>query len=188
MRSSQVFIAGTEEQQQAAKQEIQRMIGTIAGVGNEYREAQGGVPQWNPMAGMRSLFNGSLDLDQLQQYMQIQMQISNPNFYQNPAAPAVGEQPEGAQSAYPGYVPATSEASAANPQPEKQEEAPPGMDDNDAPPGMWCVCWTRFLEQRENCSNGTISFFLSSSTSLSIGETFTLWMYSFTASSSSSTV
>ena len=77
-----VSIAGTEEQVDAAKREIQRLIGTFAGVG-EYDDSTAGAPQWSVLSSMHSLFSGSLDLQQLQNYMQGQM--ANPSFYQAPA-------------------------------------------------------------------------------------------------------
>ena len=76
-----VSIAGTEEQVDAAKREIQRLIGTFAGVG-EYDDSTAGAPQWSVLSSMHSLFSGSLDLQQLQNYMQGQM--ANPSFYQAP--------------------------------------------------------------------------------------------------------
>ena len=59
-----VSIAGTEEQVDAAKREIQRLIGTFAGVG-EYDDSTAGAPQWSVLSSMHSLFSGSLDLQQL---------------------------------------------------------------------------------------------------------------------------
>ena len=83
-----VSIAGTEEQVDAAKREIQRLIGTFAGVG-EYDDSTAGAPQWSVLSSMHSLFSGSLDLQQLQNYMQGQM--ANPSFYQAPAPLATSD-------------------------------------------------------------------------------------------------
>ena len=83
-----VSIAGTEEQVDAAKREIQRLIGTFAGVG-EYDDSTAGAPQWSVLSSMHSLFSGSLDLQQLQNYMQGQM--ANPSFYQAPAPLAASD-------------------------------------------------------------------------------------------------
>ena len=77
----------------AAKDEIQRMIGTTAGVGNEYKEQSGGMN--TPWSGMQAMFNGAADLDQMQQFMQMQMQMNNPTFYQMPPPVESGEAKEG---------------------------------------------------------------------------------------------
>lgn len=140
-----VSIAGTEEQVDAAKREIQRLIGTFAGVG-EYDDSTAGAPQWSVLSSMHSLFSGSLDLQQLQNYMQGQM--ANPSFYQAPAplatsdgaaVPAVSAMPAmPAVSAMPNM-----QAMPTMPMRGNVKEAPvetaPGMDD-EAPPGLWSVC------------------------------------------------
>lgn len=140
-----VSIAGTEEQVDAAKREIQRLIGTFAGVG-EYDDSTAGAPQWSVLSSMHSLFSGSLDLQQLQNYMQGQM--ANPSFYQAPAplatsdgaaVPAVSAMPAmPAVSAMPNM-----QAMPTMPMRGNVKEAPvetaPGMDD-EAPPGLCSVC------------------------------------------------
>lgn len=161
-----VSIAGTEEQVDAAKREIQRLIGTFAGVG-EYDDSTAGAPQWSVLSSMHSLFSGSLDLQQLQNYMQGQM--ANPSFYQAPAplatsdgaaVPAVSAMPAmPAVSAMPNMqamptmptmpnmpnMQAMSNMQAMPTMPmrgnvkETPVETAPGMDD-EAPPGLWSVC------------------------------------------------
>ena len=161
-----VSIAGTEEQVDAAKREIQRLIGTFAGVG-EYDDSTAGAPQWSVLSSMHSLFSGSLDLQQLQNYMQGQM--ANPSFYQAPAplatsdgaaVPAVSAMPNmPAVSAMPNMpsmqaiptmpnmpnMQAMSNMQAMPTMPmrgnvkETPVETAPGMDD-EAPPGLWSVC------------------------------------------------
>lgn len=161
-----VSIAGTEEQVDAAKREIQRLIGTFAGVG-EYDDSTVGAPQWSVLSSMHSLFSGSLDLQQLQNYMQGQM--ANPSFYQAPAplatsdgaaVPAVSAMPAmPAVSAMPNMqamptmptmpnmpnMQAMSNMQAMPTMPmrgnvkETPVETAPGMDD-EAPPGLWSVC------------------------------------------------
>lgn len=161
-----VSIAGTEEQVDAAKREIQRLIGTFAGVG-EYDDSTAGAPQWSVLSSMHSLFSGSLDLQQLQNYMQGQM--ANPSFYQAPAplatsdgaaVPAVSAMPNmPAVSAMPTMpnmqaIPtmpnmpnmqamSNMQAMPTMPMRGNVKEAPvetaPGMDD-EAPPGLWSVC------------------------------------------------
>lgn len=161
-----VSIAGTEEQVDAAKREIQRLIGTFAGVG-EYDDSTAGAPQWSVLSSMHSLFSGSLDLQQLQNYMQGQM--ANPSFYQAPAplatsdgaaVPAVSAMPNmPAVSAMPNMpsmqaiptmpnmpnMQAMSNIQAVPTMPmrgnvkEAPVETAPGMDD-EAPPGLWSVC------------------------------------------------
>lgn len=161
-----VSIAGTEEQVDAAKREIQRLIGTFAGVG-EYDDSTAGAPQWSVLSSMHSLFSGSLDLQQLQNYMQGQM--ANPSFYQAPAplatsdgaaVPAVSAMPNmPAVSAMPTMpnmqaiptmpnmpnMQAMSNMQAMPTMPmrgnvkETPVETAPGMDD-EAPPGLWSVC------------------------------------------------
>ena len=156
-----VSIAGTEEQVDAAKREIQRLIGTFAGVG-EYDDSTAGAPQWSVLSSMHSLFSGSLDLQQLQNYMQGQM--ANPSFYQAPAplatsdgaaVPAVSAMPNmPAVSAMPTMpnmqaIPtmpnmpnmqamSNMQAMPTMPMRGNVKEAP-GMDD-EAPPGLWSVC------------------------------------------------
>lgn len=160
-------IAGTEEQVDAAKKEIQRLIGTFAGVG-EYDDSTAGAPQWSVLSSMHSLFSGSLDLQQLQNYMQGQM--ANPSFYQAPAplaapdaasaVPAVPAMPAmpsmPAVSAMPAMpnmptmpnmqaMPNMPNMPTMPPMPmrgnvkETPVETAPGMDD-EAPPGLWSVC------------------------------------------------
>ena len=161
-----VSIAGTEEQVDAAKREIQRLIGTFAGAG-EYDDSTAGAPQWSVLSSMHSLFSGSLDLQQLQNYMQGQM--ANPSFYQAPAplatsdgaaVPAVSAMPAmPAVSAMPNMqamptmptmpnmpnMQAMSNMQAMPTMPmrgnvkETPVETAPGMDD-EAPPGLWSVC------------------------------------------------
>lgn len=161
-----VSIAGTEEQVDAAKREIQRLIGTFAGVG-EYDDSTAGAPQWSVLSSMHSLFSGSLDLQQLQNYMQGQM--ANPSFYQAPAplatsdgaaVPAISAMPNmPAVSAMPTMpnmqaIPtmpnmpnmqamSNMQAMPTMPMRGNVKEAPvetaPGMDD-EAPPGLWSVC------------------------------------------------
>ena len=161
-----VSIAGTEEQVDAAKREIQRLIGTFAGVG-EYDDSTAGAPQWSVLSSMHSLFSGSLDLQQLQNYMQGQM--ANPSFYQAPAplatsdgaaVPAVSAMPAmPAVSAMPNMqamptmptmpnmpnmqAMSNMQAMPTMPMRGNVKEAPvetaPGMDD-EAPPGLWSVC------------------------------------------------
>lgn len=161
-----VSIAGTEEQVDAAKREIQRLIGTFAGVG-EYDDSTAGAPQWSVLSSMHSLFSGSLDLQQLQNYMQGQM--ANPSFYQAPAplatsdvaaVPAVSAMPAmPAVSAMPTMpnmqtmqtmpnmpnmqAMSNMQAMPTMPMRGNVKEAPvetaPGMDD-EAPPGLWSVC------------------------------------------------
>ena len=116
----------------AAKDEIQRMIGTTAGVGNEYKEQSGGmITTWS---GLLAMFNGAADLDQMQQFMQMQMQMNNPTFYQMPPPVESGEAKEG--MGYPMMPYPVVQQPAAPPKPTEPEEAPPGVDDDEAPPGL----------------------------------------------------
>ena len=137
-----VSIAGTEEQVDAAKREIQRLIGTFAGVG-EYDDSTAGAPQWSVLSSMHSLFSGSLDLQQLQNYMQGQM--ANPSFYQAPAPLATSDGAAvPAVSAMPNMQAMSNmQAMPTMPMRGNVKEAPvetaPGMDD-EAPPGLWSVC------------------------------------------------
>lgn len=123
-----VSIAGTEEQVDAAKREIQRLIGTFAGVG-EYDDSTAGAPQWSVLSSMHSLFSGSLDLQQLQNYMQGQM--ANPSFYQAPAPLATSD---GATVPAVSAMPAMPAVSAMPTMPNMQ--AMPNMQTMPAMPNM----------------------------------------------------
>ena len=89
-----ITIGGNEEQQNIAKNEIQRLIGHTAGV-DEYKESN--VPQvWNPLMQMQGILNGALDMTQLNQFMQ------NSVFFMN-GMPMQSQQQ--APSATPSTVP-----------------------------------------------------------------------------------
>ena len=71
-----VNISGSAEQIEAAKAEINRVIGTTAGV-HEFRDDEFAKEPQNPYmsgpGGMGSLFNTALDLESMQKYMEMQM-------------------------------------------------------------------------------------------------------------------
>ena len=90
-----INIGGTEEQQQLAKAEIQRMIGTTVGTGTEYRESSKAANPWDPMMKMQHMLTSGLDLNQLEQYMQMQYQ----EFYQHQAVPPAAAVAQGAGAA-----------------------------------------------------------------------------------------
>lgn len=124
----------------AAKEEIQRMIGTTAGVGQEYKEQS--QPMNNPWSGMQAMFNGAADLDQMQQYMQMQMQMSNPSFYQMQQSSGETNEPKSDASGYPVMPypsfsqPPTQTAPSNTEDTVGGNEAPPGVDEDEAPPGI----------------------------------------------------
>lgn len=123
-----ISIGGNEEQQEACKKEIQRMIGITAGVGNEYKE-QDNV--WNPLAQMRGLFSGAMDMTQLNKFMQ-STYMGVPMGMQPP-----GEVPMQQPPAYAPQQPVPQPAPVIEPSKEG-EEAPPGMEEEeDAPPGLY---------------------------------------------------
>lgn len=84
----QITISGTQEQIEAAKSEINRIIGTTAGI-REYRDDEfaGNTTQMNasmppnmqpgtPMGmlmGMRAMFNSAMDYETMRQFMESQM-------------------------------------------------------------------------------------------------------------------
>ena len=122
-----ITIGGNEEQQNIAKNEIQRLIGHTAGV-DEYKESN--VPQvWNPLMQMQGILNGALDMTQLNQFMQ------NSGFFMN-GMPMQPQQQ--APSATPSTVPTVPASTSTEEAPkDEDEEAPPGMDeDEEAPPGL----------------------------------------------------
>ena len=156
-----VSIAGTEEQVDAAKKEIQRLIGTFAGVG-EYDESKAAAPQWSVLSSMHSLFSGSLDLQQLEKYMQGQM--ANPSFFQAPAQPAAPDAAPTmptmpampAMPAMPGMTNMTNMTTmpmGGGMAKEAPVETAPGMDD-EAPPGLYeCLLkkQSRVTRARSHC-------------------------------------
>ncbi|KNB42875.1 hypothetical protein JH06_3357 [Blastocystis sp. subtype 4] len=135
-----INIAGTEEQMKAAKEEIQRMIGTTAGVGQEYKEQS--QPMNNPWSGMQAMFNGAADLDQMQQYMQMQMQMSNPSFYHMQQSSESAESKSDASGypvmPYPSFSQPPVQTAPSNHTEDVPpgDEAPPGVDEDEAPPGL----------------------------------------------------
>ena len=143
-----INIAGTEEQQQLAKAEIQKMIGTTAGTGHEYKEVEE-VPRWDPMAQMRSMLASGMDFSQMEQYMQMQYQMGSQDYYRaQQSGMAPGPQPTQPVSA-PASAPAPEVTSKTQETEKKEEvspdaeeappgveEAPPGVDDDEAPPGL----------------------------------------------------
>ena len=132
-----INIAGTEDQMKAAKEEIQRMIGTTAGVGQDYKEQNQLLN--NPWSGIQAMFNGAADLDQMQQFMQ--MQMNNPSFYPMQQSSESTESKSDA-SGYPNMpYPSFSQPPAqTTPNPMDTvhvvDEAPPGVDEDEAPPGL----------------------------------------------------
>ena len=124
----------------AAKEEIQRMIGTTAGVGQEYKEQS--QPMNNPWSGMQAMFNGAADLDQMQQYMQMQMQMSNPSFYQmqqsSESAESKLDAPGYPVMSYPSFSQPPVQTAPSNHTEDVPagDEAPPGVDEDEAPPGL----------------------------------------------------
>ena len=93
-----ILIAGTEEQQQAAIAEINRVIGTTAGT-REFREDEfakqngGYMPTMTPMT---SMFSSSIDLETMQKFMEKQM-MNNAYMY--------GMQPQGGNPGAPEGAP-----------------------------------------------------------------------------------
>ena len=178
----EIVIAGTEEQMQAVKDEIQKIIGTTAGTSREYYEQPVGMPQpWN--GNMSSMFNQVMDLSQMQQYLS-QMQMGG-SYYPMPSVngaappplppppPSAGDMdvdmngnpnpnpnPNGMNTLpppppppppmgmygmgqpYPGYAPPPPSTGMHSPTPAMdmapsgREEVPPGVDEEEAPPGM----------------------------------------------------
>lgn len=126
-----ISIGGNEEQVEICKKEIQRMIGVSAGTGSEYKEQDPSV--WNPIAQMKGLFSGAMDMNQLNQFMQNSGFMGAPMTMQPiPEIMPTPQQP----------VPVQAPQATSIPQPvHDEEEAPPGMDDEEeAPPGLLCVC------------------------------------------------
>ena len=107
------------------------MIGVSAGTGSEYKEQDPSV--WNPIAQMKGLFSGAMDMNQLNQFMQNSGFMGAPMTMQPiPEIMPTPQQP----------VPVQAPQATSIPQPvHDEEEAPPGMDDEEeAPPGLLCVC------------------------------------------------
>ena len=122
-----VNISGSAEQIEAAKAEINRVIGTTAGV-HEFHDDDFAKEPQNPYmsgpGGMGSLFNTALDLESMQKYMEMQMmsqQGMNPYYGMYPGAP---QQPP-AGTAMP---PPPTHPAAQPPVPGEEEDAPPGFD------------------------------------------------------------
>lgn len=136
-----ISIGGNEEQVELCKKEIQRMIGVTAGVGGEYKEQDAG--SWNPIAQMKGLFSGAMDMNELNRFMQ------NSGFMGAAMGmPAMQTMPDMEMSQQPLMMPPmTQQPPMMPPQPptnmptHEEEEAPPGMDDEEeAPPGLLIVC------------------------------------------------
>ena len=122
-----VNISGNAEQIEAAKAEINRVIGTTAGV-HEFHDDDFAKEPHNPympgVGAMGSLFNTALDLESMQKYMEMQMmsqQGMNPYYGMYPGAPQ--QPPAGAP-----VPPPPASAAAQPPVPGEEEDAPPGFD------------------------------------------------------------
>lgn len=149
-----IVIAGTEEQQQAAIAEINRVIGTTAGT-REFREdefAKQNGAYMPTMTPMTSMFSSSVDFETMQKFMENQM-MNNPYLYGMQAQGGAAAQPEGgAVPPMQGMQPVQSMQSMQSmqgmqgmqgmhgmqgsmPQMEVKETVP-GMEDDNLPPGV----------------------------------------------------
>ena len=121
-----ITIVGTEEQQQAAIAEVNRVIGTTAGM-KEFKEddfsksnSTGYMPGMTPL---NSMFSSSMDFETMQKYMEMQI-MNNPHMF--------GMQPQA------GGMPMPPPGGSENHMPERSAAPASGHDEDDSspPPGF----------------------------------------------------